>query len=88
LSNYEAVNPYLNAVGLDTSWFILNMGSPWLFLAFAVVGLALLPILTILSNKTGLLKKQVANLKSQLMWSYFILFMTSMSMEISLACMI
>jgi ABC-type phosphate transport system auxiliary subunit len=50
------VNPYLNAVGLDTSWFILNMGSPWLFLALAVVGVALLPILTLLSNKTGLLK--------------------------------
>jgi len=82
------VNPYLNAVGLDTSWFILNMGSPWLFLVFAVVGVALLPILTLLSNKTGLLKNQVASLKKQLMWSYFILFMTSMSLEISLACMI
>jgi hypothetical protein len=75
-------------VGLNTYWFILNLGSPWLFLAFAVLGLILLPFLSIFSNKTGLLKDRVARLKSQLMWSYFILFMTSMSLEISLACLV
>lgn len=88
LSNYEALNPYLAQVGYSTSWFILNIGSPWLFLAIALVGLISLPLLTWLSNKSGLLKRQVASLKETLMWNYFILFMTSMSLEISLACLI
>ena len=57
LSNYEPINPYLNAVGLGTYWFILNLGSAWLFLALAVIGILLLPILIAFSNKTGLLKR-------------------------------
>jgi hypothetical protein len=57
LSNYEPINPYINSVGLNTSWFILSMGSAWLFLALAVFLLLLLPILSVFSKKTGLIKR-------------------------------
>jgi len=89
LPNYEVKNPYLSAIGCDTSWFMLNMGSIWLFLAInVVIVLVLLPILTLLARYARGIEIFVSKLKSLLMWSYFIVFMTSMSVEITLSSLI
>lgn len=88
LPNYESINPWFDAVGLQTRYFMLNIGSPWLFLVIACLVTLLYPLLKWFSHKTKLLKGLVKWVRVKLIWSYFIVFMTTMSLEISLACFI
>lgn len=88
LPNYESINPWFDSIGLDTRFFILNMGSPWFFLVVALCGVLIYPVLKWFSNKTKFLKGVVVWMRQKLMWSYFIVFMTSMSLEISISSLI
>ena len=54
---------------METTWFILNLGSTTFFLGLYPLGLILLPLLFLLARKSWRCRKLHRNLKSMLFWN-------------------